>query len=432
MVKNRLLIAGGLLIGACYLAHLAGPLRVVDDGLLYLAGAVDLATGVGYRELRLPRGYPQALATLDLVGLNSSVGIVGLNLISIAMGLVFIFSVIRSEMGLSDRVCATVVLLTCCSWLWIYLAPVPMSEMVYFCLSSACLAALSQARLRPGRAPVFVIGAFVLAVAAVLVRTIGLALIAAVAFCFLAHVVRRFGRVRIFAACGVGLAAVAVTGFFIWPSILTPEYLQSWRGASALYGLTDIGTLRVAEVGEIFQNFSARALVPQASVLPIETVSFRELATRELQSFSYLSGIVAIGFIFAGAIHRRVFSFLEVYLACYVGILLVWPFTDPRFFAPLMPLLLAYAWIGLQSLSGRMAVKRVIVCYCVVFCLFGAVAMGHSLDESTFGRTHTNRVDQQWRKQHVDWFAAYRHFGGVCEPRQSTQAPLSKSAGRSG
>ena len=135
-MTHRLLIAGGLLIAACYLAQLFGPLRMVDDGPLYLSGAVDLITGAGYREPRLPRGYPQALATLDVLGLNSPIGIVGLNLLSIAMGLVFIVSVIRSELGLSDRVCATVVLLTCSSWLWIYLAPVPMSEMVYFCLSS--------------------------------------------------------------------------------------------------------------------------------------------------------------------------------------------------------------------------------------------------------------------------------------------------------
>ena len=152
----------------------------------------------------------------------------------------------------------------------------------------------------------------------------------------------------------------------------------------------------------------------------------------------YVSGLVAIGFIFAGAIRRRVFSFLEVYLACYVGILLVWPFTDPRFFAPVIPLLLAYGWIGLRSLSGRPAVKRVAVCYCVVFCLLGGVAMGHSLYESNSGRTPTHLIDQQWRKHHVDWFAAYRHFGGACDPPpqndpgQSTRVPLNKSNRRSG
>src|ERR1700677_4471555 len=155
-MANRLLMGGCLLIAACYLAQLFGPLRVVDDGPLYLFGAVDLATGAGYRQLRLPRGYPQALATLDCIGLNSSIGIVGLNLACIAMGLVFLYSVLRSEMGFSHRVCAALILLVGCSWLWIYLAPVPMSEMVYFCLSSACLAALSRARRRPASAVLFV------------------------------------------------------------------------------------------------------------------------------------------------------------------------------------------------------------------------------------------------------------------------------------
>ena len=437
-MANRLLIACGFVIAACYLAQLAGPLRVVDDGPLYLSGAVDIVSGGDYHQLRLPRGYPQALATLDLIGLNSAFGIVGLNLVCIAMGFAFIWSVIRSEMGLSVRACATVVLLTCCSWLWIYLAPVPMSDMVFFCLSSACLAALSLVRLRPASALTFMIAAFVLSVAASSVRTIGIALIAAVAFCFLQHVARRTGRARMVAALIAGSATAAVTGFLIWRSVITPEYLQSWRATNPSYRQSDIAMIRIAEVGEIFQNFSARALTPKANVLPIETVSFHELATSELQSFRYVFGLAAIGFILAGAIRRRVFSFIEVYLGCYTAILLVWPFTDPRFFAPVLPLFLAYGWIGWQSLPHTRTLRRAAVCYCVVFCLFGAVAMGNSLYEATFDRSRTNRFCQQWLKHRPDWFAAYRVFGGDRDaPKQndanrSTEARASKSPGGSG
>ncbi len=52
----------------------------------------------------VPRGYPQALATLEFLGLNSGAGIVGLNLISMAMGMVLVSSVLRREMGLSGCV----------------------------------------------------------------------------------------------------------------------------------------------------------------------------------------------------------------------------------------------------------------------------------------------------------------------------------------
>ncbi len=437
-MANRLLIACGLVMAACYLVHLAGPLRVVDDGPVYLCGAVEIASGSGYRELRLPRGYPQALAMLDSIGLNSAAGVVGLNLICIGMGLAFIYSVIQSEIGLSNRACVTIVLLTCCSWLWIYLAPVTMSDMVFFCLSSACLAALSQARMRPASALIFTIAAFVLSVAASTVRTIGVALIAAVAFCFLQHVARRTGRMRMLAALIAGFATTGVTSLFIWQAAIAPDYLESLLSNHPSYGPSEIAMLRIGEVGEIFQNFSARALIPTANVLPIETVSFHELATRELQSLRYVFGLAAIGIILAGAIHRRVFSFIEAYLACYVGILLVWPFNDPRFFAPVLPLLLAYGWIGLQSLSGRLAVKRAAVCYCAVFCLFGAVAMGHSIYQSTFDRARTNFVCRQWMQHHADWYAAYRRFGGdrdaaqESDARQSQAAPSNKSTRRSG
>jgi hypothetical protein len=78
---NKLLIARGIVLAGRYAIHLTGPLRMVDDAPPYLAGPSDIASGVPYNEARMPRSYPQALDTLDFVGLNSNAGIVGLNLV---------------------------------------------------------------------------------------------------------------------------------------------------------------------------------------------------------------------------------------------------------------------------------------------------------------------------------------------------------------
>ena len=67
-------------VALTYGLHVFGPLRLVDDAPLYLSGAVDLADGRGYHDDHMPRGYSQALATLELVGLASPAGIVALNL----------------------------------------------------------------------------------------------------------------------------------------------------------------------------------------------------------------------------------------------------------------------------------------------------------------------------------------------------------------
>jgi hypothetical protein len=55
---NKLLIALGIVLASCYAIHLAGPLRLVDDAPLYLAGASDIAAGGPYHEAKMPRGYP--------------------------------------------------------------------------------------------------------------------------------------------------------------------------------------------------------------------------------------------------------------------------------------------------------------------------------------------------------------------------------------
>jgi hypothetical protein len=414
---NKLLMAAGILVAFGYLMHLAGPLKVVDDGPLYLAGATDIAMGSAYRESRMPRGYPQALATLDMLGLNSSAGIVGLNLVCMAIGLPLICSVIRSEMGLSARSCAVCALLCCFSWVWIYLAPIPVSDMVFFALSSAVLAALSQAKRRPGiSAAALIAAAVVLSLAALFVRTIGAALFAAVAFAVLKMGVawsRRagIGRPTAVALLLVAVAIVGSIGFVGRNSVATPGYLQAWQGASS--NRWNIPAWRITEIGEMFQNVSARAFPPKTNVLPIESVTTNDLLTRESQAISYVSGFAAIVLILFGALRRRKLSSIEVFLACYVGILLVWPFNDVRFWAPVLPLFLAYGWIGLRSVAhSRPAVTRAAACYCVVFCIFGAVAMAHSLKASLFDRGHTERISQEWMSSRADWKAAYERFGG--------------------
>ncbi len=71
------------------------------------------------------------------------------------------------------------------------------------------------------------------------------------------------------------------------------------------------------------------------------------MLTVEIRAIRYVSGCVAIGLVVLALVHRRKLSHVEVYLGCYTAILVVWPFTDARFWMPVFPLLLADAWIGL-------------------------------------------------------------------------------------
>ncbi len=240
---------------------------MVDDAPLYLAGASDIAAGGPYYEARMPRGYPQALAALEFVGLNSNAGIVGLNLVCMALGLVLICSVLRSEMGLSPSSCAGCALLCGLSWIWIRLAPVPMSEMVFFALSSAALAAISAAKRRsPAWATVLIALAVALSVAAFSVRTIGAALFPAVAFGLLEIVVgwriigRRWAVASILLA---GTILVSLATFYQNSPLVTRGYLGQWQDPTV--GEIAIARWRVGDLARCFNNDRSGPWLPKGT-----------------------------------------------------------------------------------------------------------------------------------------------------------------------
>ncbi len=171
-------------------------------------------------------------------------------------------------------------------------------------------------------------------------------------------------------------------------SLVTPGYEQDWRNIFFSVGRANIPYWRVAEIGEMFQNVSARAFIPKSYSLSIESVSPNEFVTAELEAIRYAFGIMAAALILFGALRHKRLSYVEVYLASYTTILMLWPFTDVRFWAPVLPLFFAYGWIGLRSMAPERAARRAAVGYCVIYSLFGAVAMLHSLNASTLDRAH--------------------------------------------
>src|SRR5580693_9390925 len=99
------------------------------------------------------------------------------------VGLACVAVVLRREMDLSTRETGVICLLSSLSWMWVQLATFPLTEMLYFAISSMVLALLSQARNRTAlQFAAYFAGAAILAVAAFSVRTIGAALFVAPAF----------------------------------------------------------------------------------------------------------------------------------------------------------------------------------------------------------------------------------------------------------
>jgi hypothetical protein len=411
-----------LALCAAYIALLYTPLRLAGDSPLYLCDATDLSHGRGFHDDHLPQGYPRALAALELFGFVSAAGIVALNLVSIATGLVCVSTVLRRELGLSGYAVKVISLLSCCSWMWIALITFPLSDLLFFSLSSMALAMLSLSKDRPRvQSALYVATAVVVATAAFYVRTIGAALFAAIVIAVLeTSTLRRFmTRRTVIVLFSIGIVATGLLGFK-----LRDRIASSWYSGALSY-LTNTGRpfdttreivwWRLAELGELAQNVSSTALVPTTPNLRIESTSPGVLFMLQMHALRIVVGSVALVLILVGLwSRRRQFSTVEAYLLAFMGILLIWPFDDPRFLAPVVPLLFGYAWLGLRSLRFQpQSLQRFATAYSAVFCLLGVIALADSLDVTYFDRLRPWRECGVYVPDIPSWLTAFDRYGGV-------------------
>jgi hypothetical protein len=420
---SRKVVAMGLVAAliVAYLALIHSPLRFAGDSPVYLCDATDLATGRGFHDDHLPPGYPHVLAAMELTGLGSNAGIVGLNLLSMCAGLLSTAVVLRRELDLSARETGVICLLCSLSWMWVQLVTFPLTEMLYFALSSMVLALLSWARHRTAvQFAAYFAGAAVLAVAAFYVRTIGAALFVALAFAVL--------EIRSFRSL-IGHRWTLV--LFLLGVLLATcfAYTQRERIASRWYagalGYLSMGRplnttqgivwWRVAEVGELAQNVSSNAFFPSSTTLPMDSISPAILITLQLRATRFVFGVAAVALILAGLWTRRLrLSPVDAYLAAYFGILFLWPYDDPRFFAPVLLFLFALTWLGLRSFRFEARnLRRLATAYTTVFCLFGAVALADSLYVTYFDRLRPWREVSRYAPAVPAWIAAFDRYGGV-------------------
>jgi hypothetical protein len=376
----------------------------------------------GFHDKHLPRGYPYVLAAMNSLGLDSNAGIVVLNLVSIAAGVACISIVLRREFGFSKCEVNTICVLSCCSWMWVQLATFPLSDLLFFALSSAVLAMLTLAKERSTlQTGLCLATAALFAAAAFLVRTIGAALFVAVAFAMLdTQGVRSIlGRRAAILLLTIGAGIAACVGVSHPHLFASPWYAGSlsylnsmkypWAAAQEIVGW------RIGEVGELAQNVSSTAFAPMTPTLPLDSMSPAVYVTLQLKALRLAVGVVAVLLILAGLwSRRRKFSAIEAYLLGYIGILLIWPFDDSRFFGPVIPLLFAFGWSGLCALKPKpQTLRRFAVSYSVVFCCFGAVAMSDSLRVTYFDRMRPWRECNVYLVDIPDWLSAYNRYGGL-------------------
>jgi hypothetical protein len=367
--------------GLGLLAQVASPLRLNVDVVFYLSIAESALAGDGFRyegeSTHYPPGYPALLASLAWLGLGAPWAIVLVNIACLGAGLWAAWRMLLGPLQFRPEVAAVACALMPASFAVIKHAPLAMSEFVFFALLMGCLLALASMREAPGwrrRAALFTLAAL-LAVLAFTVRTAAVALVAALVVAWAPPPERwragyRWLRARpmLLVAAAAFLGVMAVTAAIV---VIGSDYVEQLvaqheaRGVAAVLWWSVRSTF--TEWGETVIN------------LPFERVRGSIPGARWVFA---TAGLLAIAAVVSGIFRRRArFGPVEAFVLAYLGMLLVWPSHDARFWIPLFPLIVAYAVAGASG--ARWGRQRMVAAVLVGwFVIAGTMALAFSTRSS--------------------------------------------------
>jgi len=378
-----------IIVALAYCLQVASPLRINTDAYRLLSMAVSASEGNGYlvdgHPDQFPNGYPFLVRAMLLAGIADSASLVALNLLFFASGLYVLWVWAACLSGRS--LALIVVLWAASSWLLIKHATIPLSDAGYFGLSLSalhCLWKFFNAPLPKGW-PWF-LAALGLIFLSLQFRTVGITLLPTAVVCVVLHsglqpFWRSCGKHKAKIASGLAMVAVAGSSSLVWIAqtewfssqfLANGSYFQSMLGYFERQGVfgflgSNLG-FRLQEMGEIALNF------------PENKLAF-------LSPAFYLAGLASWGLVGLGCISlvKRGFLPLVAYLFFYLGLMMLWPYYDTRFWIPLLPVfaLAVWGWLAdsLKEKTVRFCVLVVLGCH----IFLGIVALAFSTRISLAG-----------------------------------------------
>jgi len=287
---------------------------------------------------------------------------IGLNLVMLALGCAGGAFLLRRSFHFSTSAIILIGILTLSCWVFVKHATLPLSDLPYFGISMACLAILRWSIDQSVGPRVCGMGfGIVFLLAAIAVRTVGIALLPALALACLpgnmrGHLPERFRkhRARTALLLVVFLAVAAAVGVAVTQSRYVKEMTDEW------VGWRELARYRFEDWGELVINTSMAKLPGSLQrIVP------------------FLGGLGALIACW-GAARRARLELVDAYVLGYTGILLVWPYRDARFWLPVWPFLAAYVCLAYARAADCRIVRRAGAAYVCAFCLMGGLALVYS------------------------------------------------------
>jgi len=378
---NRVFKWTAVLLGVVYLANCGSPLRLHTDMLRYFAikDCIELGCPPDSTAAKdyLPFGYTALLLLLSKAGLLKSWCIVLLNCIFLGGALYFVIRLFRAT-ALPVYFFLTLVLL---NWTTVKFTAHPLSEMQYLFFSMWSLYLFQQYTER--KSFLSLAGAVVTGAIAFITRSVGVVLAATLVAGFLWQYRQALLNLIRKNKVVISLVALVLIGVVIFSRQLGLNHYGGVFTKQFKEGLTVATMLRwhFTEWAEIGFNISAlkvEGYYPQARIL-----------------FLVAGILFFIGLIYLLFFRKNQIPFIvKVYLLFYSILMFNWPFYDPRFWVPVLPLLIA---VVLQYPLPRPGWRKgVAVVLIAGYSLLGVLTVGFftytSLNKKVFVRTQANGV----------------------------------------
>jgi hypothetical protein len=387
--QNRFLKWSIYILGLLFFLNCFTPLRLHYDMLRYFAIKDCIESkcppGADPNDY-LPYGYTALLLLLSKIGILKSFSIVFVNCLYLFGGLYFIrkvFSYIRSPFLL--------ILLVLLNWTLIKFVTHPLSELQYLFFSIAAI--YSFYNFIQNKNIWYLLVAFLMAGFAFLTRTVGVSLVAALIFSLiwefrkqLLDIVKK-NRVLIFALLFCLIIVVFFSnqlGLNHYTGVMSKQFNEGLR-------FSEVIRWHFSEWGEILLNTSRFKVI---SLLSVSLANW----------IFIILGILGIGgFIYICFIKKSNIPFVvKSYLFFYIILMFNWPFQDPRFWVPVIPLIAAV--ISQYSYSKNRLIRMFFYLWLFVYSGLGLISLAYmtytSFNKEELSKTQAKGVYRNEYEMH--------------------------------
>ena len=390
-----------------YILQAFSPLRLNYDGMDFISMGISAAEkGSPYADgfgKRYPIGYPYFLSTLINLNILNSATIILSNVVFLFLG-GFLLSKIFEKYKLDNIDFKHIgIIVSLLSWILIKHFTIPLSDMLFFGISLACLFSLTQTQSKSGICAYFYFFlALLLFFLSILVRHVGISLLAPIIWCIFLKITHKNKHAIVLdrILCSAGIFIILFGAILISLGSIQMVLPDSIRQVYFFDRIPHIFGVRTVELGELFFNIHLSKFPLHSLITPLFAFAGISLFLLCLYRLFPKNGRTDI---------------VSIYIVAYIGLICIAPWEDARYFMPIWPLVFLQVlvfWNGIYDHFPALAVFSARLWF-IGYLLTGFFALAYSTWLTFSGPQFANRYGNAVTKMQYSAFYLDNYEGSI-------------------